>query len=173
MRNLLPGGLPFMEMLFWGMNSMDKPGFMGRTLLWLVPGWSQGRICSWSWVLEKREVMEGTFLASGCHHGMSWHGFGNLWVSLVRLGQQERDTEDPAQQNPWDPSNFGIRGMQKNSLWRCSPSSSRVLCGCVFPLEKPRGLDGNCLGRDFDGIEFPSPALPLWREHSRASAPRP
>lgn len=39
MRDLLPAGLPSMEMLYSGMNSMDKLGFMGKGLLWLMPGW--------------------------------------------------------------------------------------------------------------------------------------
>lgn len=110
---------------------MDKPGFMGRTLLWrpLVPGWSQGGNCSWNWDLERREVTEGTFLASDGHHGVSWHGFGNLF--LEDLGQQESGTENPAQQIPakssgssqfWDKGDAD--GLPVSLVWKCSPSSS-------------------------------------------------
>lgn len=130
---------------FFGMNSMDKPGFMGRTLLWrpLVPGWSQGGICSWIWGLEKREVMEGTLLARDCHHGVSRDGFGNLRLFPGELGQQERGTKAPAQQIPpkssgssrfWDEGD--VDELPVSLLWRCSPSSSRVLRGSIFPLGK-------------------------------------
>lgn len=39
-----------------------------------------------------------------------------------------------------------------------------------FLWENPHGMAGNGLGRDFNGVEIPSPALPLWRENSKASA---